>query len=124
MSSNSISSYSFLKGIITKNDEVECVCQEIRRAGSKTLGDRDLGSEGLIQVPPTVGLEDFQLGNLVAKGCNAVVYSAKSRTEATSPPIEESGASSDKEEFPLAVKMMFNYDIESNSTLILKAMQR
>ena len=32
--------------------------------------------------------------------------------------------STKKEDYPLAVKMMFNYDVESNSTAILRSMYR
>lgn len=57
-------------------------------------------------------LADFQLGEPIAKGCAAVVYSARTRDD------------SDRGDYPLAVKMMFNYDAESNAATIYRAMQR
>lgn len=57
-------------------------------------------------------LDQLELGDAIATGCNAVVYSARLKNSVNT------------DEFPLAVKMMFNYDAESNSTSILKAMFR
>merc|ERR1719431_1557073 len=56
-------------------------------------------------------LEDFELGKPIAKGCAAVVFSARLRKETSS-------------EFPFAIKMMFNYHAESNAFTILRAMHR
>lgn len=47
----------------------------------------------------------------IAQGCNGVVYSARL-------------LDGKPEEYPLAVKMMFNYDAESNASSILRAMFR
>jgi len=145
-------------GIITKEDEIESVCYEIRQTVSKTR---------LIHAPPTedddvddVGtkeddrrrrqtadddhvmcLADFDLGRPIAKGCSAVVYSAKLAsddnvtknvdgdvTKNVDDVIVVPGPSSDEasssKQFPLAVKMMFNYDAESNAFSILRAMHR
>eukprot|EP00090_Calanus_glacialis_P017368 TRINITY_DN27057_c0_g1_i5.p1 TRINITY_DN27057_c0_g1~~TRINITY_DN27057_c0_g1_i5.p1 ORF type:complete len:416 (+),score=147.86 TRINITY_DN27057_c0_g1_i5:140-1387(+) len=102
-------------GIITKEDEIESICYEIRRAVGKT---RLLQSEE--EVVETQNrehqwcLQDFELGKPIAKGCAAVVYSARVRRE-------EAAAHQD---FPLAVKMMFNYHAESNAFTILRAMHR
>jgi hypothetical protein len=49
-------------------------------------------------------------GKPIAKGCAAVVYSARVRREK---------AAAAHQDFPLAVKMMFNYHAESNAFTIL-----
>ena len=53
------------------------------------------------------------LGKPIAKGCAAVVYSAKMKNMQAS-----------ENNFPLAIKMMFNYHAESNAFTILRAMHR
>ncbi len=122
--------YALLVGIITKQDEVECVCSEIRQAAGKVrnnLLSSDEGEEG-----PARSLSDLQLGSILAKGCNAVVFAAKwadrgwrgvSRAfERIEGP--EEATTSEGQDFSLAVKMMFNYEAESNATAIVEAMQR
>ena len=52
-------------------------------------------------------------GKPIAKGCAAVVYTARSKREV--------GTEAD---FPLAIKMMFNFHAESNAFTILRAMHR
>jgi len=93
-------------GIITKEDEIESICCEIRHAVSRTglVPDTDLNSHQW-------SLKDFKLGKPLAQGCSAVVISARSRN-------------SEEDTFPLAIKMMFNYHAESNALTILRAMQR
>ncbi|KAK6639893.1 Serine/threonine-protein kinase Pink1, mitochondrial [Polyplax serrata] len=100
-------------GLLTKDDELEGICWEIREAVSKLQWN---GLEEVDHIGNNVptSLEDLELGQPIAKGCNAVVYSAKLRKS----------ADVQNEDYPLAVKMMFNYDVESNSTAILKAMYR
>ena len=63
----------------------------------------------------TWSLADFELGPAIAKGCTAVVYSARLRSK------ENLGQAVT---FPLAIKMMFNYHAESNAFTILRAMHR
>ena len=54
-------------------------------------------------------------GTHLAKGCAVVVYSARLKRE---------GAAAAHQDFPLAVKMMFNYHADSNAFTILIAMHR
>ena len=99
-------------GIISKEDEIENICGEIRRA----VGNTRLVSDDVItDHDHHCSLQDFDLGQPIAKGCAAVVYSARSRRDQ---------GSSDTGQYPLAIKMMFNYDAESNATSIYRAMQR
>lgn len=100
-------------GIVTKEDEIESICFEIRQAISKTrlVSDDSVEEEN---VGYSWSLQDFDLGQPIAQGCAAVVYSAKTKMDTTS---------SDGQ-YPLAVKMMFNYDVESNASTIMRAMQR
>jgi len=100
-------------GIITKEDEIESVCYEIRQAVGKTrlLQVKDEEEDSLQHEEHKWRLEDFELGKPIAKGCAAVVYCARLRKE-RSP------------EFPFAIKMMFNYHAESNAFTILRAMHR
>jgi len=101
-------------GIITKEDEIESVCYEIRQAVCKT---RLLQTQEEVVEPQQVEhkwcLQDFELGKPIAKGCAAVVYSARMKTEGSA-----------EQDFPLAIKMMFNYHAESNAFTILRAMHR
>lgn len=71
-------------------------------------------------------LEDLSFGKPIAKGANAVVYAAKLKNAEPATKKEEvSGvATDDINEYPLALKMMFNYDIQSSATAILNAMYR
>lgn len=133
-------------GLITKEDELECVCKEVRHASKKArLIEQSIEKE-LIELPPydtTVTRENIEFGPAISKGCNAVVYSARWITTETTTSNEQivdqpAGGpclnltrngddvqgKNEEQEFPLAVKMMFNYDIESNAYSILKAMQR
>jgi len=101
-------------GIITKEDEIEGVCYEIRRAVSGTpLLDqfKDVSKEKEETDAMELSLKDFLLGKVIAKGCSAVVYTAKQ--------VEQKD-----DDFNLAIKMMFNYDAASNALTILRAMQR
>jgi serine/threonine protein kinase len=73
-------------------------------------------------------LKDFDIGPAIAKGCSAVVYSAKCLAKG----FELMGAQQQQQEnedhkikhYPLAVKMMFNFHAESNAPTILKAMKK
>ena len=81
-------------GIITKELEVEQICWEIRRAVSNTglARSKELTS---VSEDHDWSLEDFRLGGPIAKGCAAVIYSARCVSD-----DEESG------QFPLAIKIM------------------
>nr|XP_023023488.1 serine/threonine-protein kinase PINK1, mitochondrial [Leptinotarsa decemlineata] len=120
-------------GILTREEELEGVCWEIREAVSKIkwhYHDVNLDESKFGNTPLT--LNDFCFGKPIAKGSNAVVYAAKISSEQSSTSSEpvtgpikvKTEDSSDITKFPLALKMMFNYDIQSNSMAILKAMHR
>lgn len=76
-------------------------------------------------------VSDLELGNVLAKGCNAVVYAAKLKeTSFVKTEVEDISksviemTSGNFGQYDLAVKMMFNYDAESNSMSIWRAMHR
>ncbi|KAI4465831.1 serine/threonine protein kinase [Holotrichia oblita] len=114
-------------GILTKEEELEGVCWEIREAVSKVkwhYHDVDIDERRFEEDPIT--LQDLELDSPIAKGANAVVYTAKVKDEVqkhTGVPQTCSGDDS-VSKYPFAVKMMFNYDIQSNAMAILKAMYR
>lgn len=67
----------------------------------------------------------MSLGKAIAKGANAVVYSASLKVgDGESMSKEKNTENPQNEDHPLAVKMMFNYDIQSNAMAILRAMYR
>lgn len=124
-------------GILTKEEELEGVCWEIREAISKIkwhYHDVDVEENRFEDTPIT--LSDLSFGKPINKGSNAVVYAArilvpeekevnvpKSTTTVQSKKVE-SESSDDVTKFPFALKMMFNYDIQSSAMAILKAMYR
>lgn len=76
----------------------------------------------------STSLKNFIIGPLISKGCSAVVYSARLKEQSqliSSPdvPIIETD-DTELSKFPYALKMMFNYDAESNALTILRAMYR
>ncbi|KAJ8938203.1 hypothetical protein NQ318_011699 [Aromia moschata] len=125
-------------GILTKEEELEGVCWEIREAISKikwSYHDVDIDENRFETTPIT--LNDLSFGKPISKGSNAVVYAAKISTPNENEDANElpgAGAlvaakinnepSDDLTKFPLALKMMFNYDIQSSAMAILKAMYR
>ena len=114
-------------GLISKDDAIEGVCSEIRHAAGKVgkvckVCDDEDNNEVYAD---EVRLSDLEMGSVLAKGCNAVVCGAKWIGNAwtdVSAAFEriESGV----EQEPLAVKMMFNYEAESNALSIMAAMHR
>lgn len=92
--------------LLTEQDEIESVCQEIRSIFSQKQYFKPL-----IFQQDKITLETLQFGNCIAKGCNAVVYDAKLKNN-------------DKFNVNLAVKMMFNYDAESNAFAIINSMNK
>ncbi|XP_035500851.2 serine/threonine-protein kinase PINK1, mitochondrial [Scophthalmus maximus] len=67
-------------------------------------------------------LEDYKIGNRIGKGSHAVVYEAAAQFA----PVTESGGKSRQreEDFPLAIKMMWNFGAGSLSEAILKSMSQ
>ncbi|CAH0557225.1 unnamed protein product [Brassicogethes aeneus] len=128
-------------GILTREDELEGVCWEIREAVSKIkwqYHDVEVDENRFEETPIT--LNDLTFGKAIAKGSNAVVYAANIKPSETEPKtvVEEQENKvenlvpaklktedcDDINKYPLALKMMFNYDIQSSSMAILKAMYR
>lgn len=109
--------------IITKDDELEGVCWEIRDTVVKMHQSREKFDGARFA---GISLEDLKIGPNIGQGCSAVVYAAALREPqhkeipkaASSQPVE-----GDKQ-YPFALKMMFNYDIQSNALIILRAMYR
>lgn len=90
-----------------------------------------------------ITLKDLELGAPIEKGCSAVVYAARliedknkrdesestesiqATVEITDNSLEINAEINDSStNYPLALKMMFNYDVQSNAMAILRAMYR
>ncbi|XP_011349569.2 serine/threonine-protein kinase PINK1, mitochondrial [Ooceraea biroi] len=122
-------------GILTKDDELEGVCWEIREAVSKSRWNMPQ-NDANCQIVPTnenaVALQDLVIGPIIAKGCSAAVYAARLVNPCARDTTENDGTmnvdveatAKDANAFPLAIKMMFNYDAESNAAAILRAMYK
>ncbi|KAI4480650.1 hypothetical protein M0804_010203 [Polistes exclamans] len=118
-------------GILTKDDELEGVCWEIREAISKLQWNMPQNDKNydIVKINENgISLNDLKIGPIIDKGCSAVVYSAKFKETthivSTISKLDNHGKNEDEYSFPLALKMMFNYDAESNATTILRAMYR
>ena len=106
--------------IITKEDELEGMCWEIRETVAKMQQSRDDLKEPL---PDRVSLNDLNIGPFIGKGCSAVVYAAAWKTTPENL-RNHLDRLKDIDDYPLALKMMFNYDIQSNALMIHRAMSR
>ena len=117
-------------GILTKEDELEGVCWEIREAVSKlqwNTPQNDKNYEAIKDDEKGVTLENLVIGPPLAKGCSAVVYATRFNDSPSSGGegrITVDDETTDVTAFPLALKMMFNYDTESNALSILRSMYR
>ncbi|XP_076233433.1 PTEN-induced putative kinase 1 [Calliopsis andreniformis] len=116
-------------GILTKEDELEGVCWEIREAISKlqwNTPQNDKNYEILQDKDKSFTLNDFVIGPVIAKGCSAVVYATRFSNSLSTKGKNEISIDdkTDISTFPLALKMMFNYDTESNALSILRSMYR
>lgn len=122
-------------GILTKDEELEGVCWEIREAVSRmqwNIAKTEYTENDVANEVEPVGLNTLVLGPPIAKGCSAVVYAARKKQESETNearPKQDPNVTIDTNEqelsnFPMAVKMMFNYDAESNAMSILRAMYR
>uniref|UniRef100_T1ISF8 non-specific serine/threonine protein kinase n=1 Tax=Strigamia maritima TaxID=126957 RepID=T1ISF8_STRMM len=107
------------QGIITKKDELEGICEEIRVCAD--LLNRQ--KESTIYETAS-SLTDLQIGSVIAKGCNAIVHCAKWKNQEIENDEVMEKYSGRFGDYDLAVKMMFNYEAESNATTILKCMSR
>ena len=74
----------------------------------------------------TMSLKNFIIGPPIAKGSSSIVHAVRTKTEEEIKNNNELviDNTSSLSEFPLALKMMFNYDAESNATAILKSMYK
>lgn len=75
-------------GMLTKDDELEAVCWEIRNAVSRfqtKVGEQEIEK----RLDEELGLDNLNIGPPLAKGCSAVVYAAalKEETESNKAPI-------------------------------------
>lgn len=114
--------------LLTEKQELEIIPREIRNLFSAYVPSTlpsDFNFSGT--------LDDFKIGNVLAKGCDAVVHSARlndpaldseddiSLTELTpSIPLPTGSLAP----YDIAIKMMFNYDAESNAIAIWRAMNK
>lgn len=85
-------------GMLTKNDEIEAVCWEIRNAVSRFQAK---ASEQEIEkrLDEELGLDKLDVGPPLAKGCSAVVYAAALKEESTQPEGAGSKSSTTEEQF-------------------------
>lgn len=116
-------------GVLTKEDELEGVCWEIKEAVTKLKWNKpnnDKNYETTVTENNQISLKNFVIGPPIAKGCSAAVYAARLKNSDETQKNDEIivDKNSDISAFPLAIKMMFNYDAESNATSILRAMFR
>lgn len=127
-------------GVLSREDEQEGLCLEIRDAISKFQWNVvSLDHNEPAFASEKITLEHLDVGLPIGKGCSGIIYSAKIKddlsqrqvitnstetiSEQNIPAVTETHleVSSD---YPLALKMMFNYDIQSNSLAIERAMYR
>ncbi len=111
---------------MTREDKDEIICSDIRQAARNTK--EDFGGKDVQEAGGTWQLCDFEFGPAISKGCNAIVYAAKCVAAGFEnlgkEDVQEVKATSDKEDYPLAVKMMFNFNAESNAPALFKAMKK
>ncbi|KAH7957423.1 hypothetical protein HPB52_018856 [Rhipicephalus sanguineus] len=139
--------------LVTSEEELESVCVALRpKLDLQELAVTMSKKQEVAQVPDkeAVKLDDLELGTVLGKGANAVVYSGRWRTPvstqkhplatddsntasaplATAAAKEEfSPAAAMKEEndgprFDLAVKVLFNYYAASNAAAIWDSLQK
>jgi len=122
------------QGLVTKEDELEALCCDIREAITRAglLLDPEFWVKQKLEKKDGKGstddatideideenshaysFNDLELGPYIDKGCNAVIYAARWNED------EEMTS-----HYPLAVKMMFNYEAESNAPAILRSMYK
>uniref|UniRef100_A0A1Q3FJB2 non-specific serine/threonine protein kinase n=1 Tax=Culex tarsalis TaxID=7177 RepID=A0A1Q3FJB2_CULTA len=71
-------------GMLTKNDELEAVCWEIRNAVSR-FQSKTSEQEMEKRLDEELGLDKLEVGPPLAKGCSAVVYAAAIKDESKQP---------------------------------------
>lgn len=100
--------------LLTNKDQLDVICQEIREAFLLSRPEESRSSEKIVSV------NNIIFGDHLAKGCNAVIYSGKTNKC----DLDDESSPQTFNGFDLAIKMMFNYDAESNATAIWRAMYR
>jgi PTEN induced putative kinase 1 len=95
--------------LMTETDEMETNCQEIRNIFHSY---RQSEFESNVLQTQDLSLDNIEFGECIAKGCNGVVYSAKLK----------SGYDFTKDW--LAIKMLFNFEAESNATDVWNALNK
>uniref|UniRef100_A0ABL0EJZ1 non-specific serine/threonine protein kinase n=1 Tax=Rhodnius prolixus TaxID=13249 RepID=A0ABL0EJZ1_RHOPR len=115
--------------IITKEDELEGLCWEIREAMSRMQNSMAEAESDIFLPNEEIKLNKFSIGKMISKGSNGAVYLAKKKVPQTvdrEESVESDGPilvpSEPTISFPYAMKVMFNYDIESRATAILRSM--
>ncbi|KOC64392.1 Serine/threonine-protein kinase PINK1, mitochondrial [Habropoda laboriosa] len=110
-------------GMLTKDDELVEAISKLKW----NTPQNDKNCEVIKDDEKVVTLKDFVIGPAIAKGCSAVVYAAKFNDSPCSKnenQINIDEKTKDVTAFPMALKMMFNYDTESNALSILRSMYR
>lgn len=115
-----------------------CFQDAVSKIKWNTVGNLD--ESKFENVPIT--LKDLELGAPIEKGCSAVVYAARliedkkdrvtDRKDTVEASVEERESTLEVNaqindaatNYPLALKMMFNYDVQSSAMAILRAMYR
>ncbi|XP_023232715.1 serine/threonine-protein kinase PINK1, mitochondrial-like [Centruroides sculpturatus] len=112
--------------LLTEKQELEAVPWEIRNLLSNYVPFVTLSDYGF-----SGSFSDFEIGNVLAKGCNAVVHGARLKGSASKAPVESTDPPTcaalpvgSLDPYDIAIKMMFNYDAESNAVAIWKAMNK
>lgn len=83
----------------------------------KSDSTTDISSSPLPEAEVELSVQNLTFGPLLSKGSSAAVFAGK-WNEPEGSETESEGQKS----YPLAIKMMFNYDFESNSSAIFRAM--
>lgn len=107
--------------IITKEDELEGLCLEIRSAIERLHTATAEAESDLFPPGESIGIQNFTFGSYIGKGANAAIYCAKKNenNESSAGPFQGTFS---RGLFPFAIKMMFNYGVQSNAFLILNKM--
>ena len=98
-------------GVLTKEDELEGICWEIREAVSlyqnklqDKIVDRNIGGD--------LSLENMEIGPPIAKGCNAVVYAAAFKNRLDEPKLDTASVASLDDVEPLLIDRNFLSPVE------------
>lgn len=122
----SVSEQRYISGIY----DATCVLQEAVSKLHWNMPQNDKNHKAIPTDESRVTLKDFVVGPIIAKGCSAAVYAAryidtrKDNRNNDGINVDAERADDTTDEYPLAIKMMFNYDAESNAASILREMYR